>query len=78
VSGQNQYYLWGPGPGGDRVIIHVNGDPERWRRLCGALQIADTFAAPYAAPFERDRPIMVCRGFRADLAATWPRFKRYQ
>jgi hypothetical protein len=78
VSGQNQYYLWGPGPGGDRVIIHVNGDPERWRRLCRALQIADTFAAPYAAPFERDRPIMVCRGFRADLAATWPRFKRYQ
>jgi hypothetical protein len=78
VSGQNQYYLWGPGPGGDRVIIHINGDPERGRRLCGALQIADTFGSPYAAPFENGRPILVCRGFRADLTATWPRFKRYQ
>lgn len=78
VSGQNQYYLWGPGDGDDRVIIHVNGDPERWRQLCRSLDVADTFGAPYAMPYENDRPIMICRGFRADLSSTWERFKRYQ
>ena len=52
VSGQNQYYLWGPGPGDGSVTIHVNGDPERWRRLCRSLEIADTFGAPYAMPYE--------------------------
>ena len=78
VSGQNQYYLWGPGPGDGSVIIHINGDPERWRRLCRSVEIADTFGAPYAMPYENGRLIIVCRGFRADLSAVWPRFKRYQ
>lgn len=78
VSGQNQYYLWGPGPGDGSVIIHVNGDPQRWRRLCGSLEIADTFGATYAMPYENGRPIMICRGFRADLSTVWLRFKRYQ
>ena len=78
VSGQNQYYLWGPGSGDGSVIIHVSGDPERWRRLCRSLEIADTFGVSYAMPYENGRPIFVCRGFRADLSAVWPRFKRYQ
>ena len=71
-------HFWGPGAGDGSVIIHVNGDPDRWRRLCGSLEIADTFGAPYAMPYENGRPIMICRGFRADLSAVWPRFKRYQ
>jgi hypothetical protein len=78
VSGQNQYYLWGPGGGDGSVIVHVNGDPERWRKLCETLEIADTFGVPYAMPYEDGRPIMICRGFRADLSATWARFKRFQ
>lgn len=78
VSGQNQYYLWGPGGGDGNMIIHVGGDPERWRKLCQNLEIADTFGVPYAMPYENGRPIMICRGFRARLSATWARFKRFQ
>ena len=78
ASGQNQYYLWGPGGGDGSVIIHVGGDPERWRKLCQNLEIADTFGVPYAMPYENGRPIMICRGFRAGLSTTWARFKRFQ
>jgi hypothetical protein len=77
ISGQDQYFLWGPRGADGRVVIHVNGDPERWRELCTNLDIAGTFGAPYAMPHENDRPIMVCRGFRPDLTATWGRFKRF-
>jgi hypothetical protein len=77
IGGQDQYFLWGPRGADGRVIIHVNGDSERWRSLCASLDIAGTFGAPYAMPYENQRPILVCRGFRADLAAVWGRFKRF-
>jgi hypothetical protein len=76
ISGQNQYYLWGPRGHDGSVIILVNGRLERWRRLCRTVAIADTFGVPYAMPYENGRPIFVCRG--ADLLDNWRRFKRYQ
>jgi hypothetical protein len=78
LSGQDQYYFWGPrGYGGD-VTIHINGDPERWRRNCAKLDIVASFGAPYVMPYENDRPIFVCRGLRVGLTDAWPVFKRLQ
>jgi hypothetical protein len=78
LSGQNQYYLWGPHGYDGAVIIHVNGDPRVWRRYCERLEVAATFGAPYAMPYENGRPIMVCHGLRGNLTQTWERFKRYR
>ena len=78
ISGQNQYFLWGPRGGDGSVIIHINGDPDHWRRLCGSVTVVGTFGAPYAMPYEDGRPIFVCRDLRHDLNSIWKRFKRYQ
>jgi hypothetical protein len=78
LSGSHQYYLWGPRGYDGAVIIHVNGDPRLWRRYCQRLEVAGTFGAPYAMPYENERPIMVCHGLRANLSQTWERFKRYR
>ncbi len=78
LSGQNQYFLWGPRGYDGSVIIHVNGEPERWRRFCRSLAIAATFGAPYVMPYENDRPIFICRGARRSLAGIWPRLRRYE
>lgn len=78
LSGQNQYYLWGPHGNDGRVIIHVNGDPQRWREACRSVTVAATFGAPYAMPYENDRPIFICRGLRTPLAVAWPKLRRYQ
>jgi hypothetical protein len=78
LSGQNQYYLWGPRGYDGSLMIVVNVNPERWQRFCHSIEVAATFGVPYAMPYETDRPILVCRGLRADLSATWYRFKRYQ
>ena len=78
LSGQNQYFLWGPRGYDGSVIIHINGDPDRWRGLCNSVTVAGQFGAPYAMPYESNRPIFVCRGLHMPLGTLWPHLKRYQ
>jgi hypothetical protein len=77
ISGNDQYFLWGPHGYDGSVILHVNGDPARWQRICRTSQVVGTFGAPYAMPYENDRPIILCRGLLRDLREIWPRFRRY-
>jgi 4-amino-4-deoxy-L-arabinose transferase-like glycosyltransferase len=77
ATGQNQYFLWGP-PSTAALIVHVNGDPERWRSRCRDVQVVARFGAPFVMPYESDRPIFICREPRFALARAWPRFRRYQ
>jgi Dolichyl-phosphate-mannose-protein mannosyltransferase len=77
ISGANQYFIWGPGDFDGSTMIVVGGTAARWSRLCQNLERAGTFGVPYAMPYERDRPIMVCRGLRVTLPRVWPRFERF-
>jgi hypothetical protein len=78
LSGQNQYYIWGTHGFDGSVIIHVNGDPERWRDGCASVETVAKFGAPYVMPYENNAPIFICRGLKRPLAEIWPRLKRYQ
>jgi hypothetical protein len=78
ISGQNQYFLWGPRDYDGSIILHVNGRPELWARFCESSTVAGTFGAPYAMPYENDRPIILCRGLKRNLSDTWDRFKRFE
>jgi hypothetical protein len=60
------------------LIIHVGGDPERWRRGCGSLEIVDKTDSPFAMPYENGRPIFICRNSRLSLTKLWDRLKRYR
>jgi len=77
ISGDNQYYLWGPRGHDGRVVIVVNGDPAFWRMHCANLRQVATFGVPLAMPYERDRPIMICRDLKGGLASMWPALKRF-
>jgi MFS family permease len=77
ISGDNQYYLWGPRGHDGRVMILINVDPRQWRARCASLMQAVTFGVPLAMPYERDRPIFVCRGLKGGLGRAWPSLKRY-
>jgi hypothetical protein len=78
LSGQNQYFLWGPRGADGQVIIHINGNPNAWRRLCGSVTVLGQFGVPYAMPYENNRPIFICRGLHMPLVTLWPHLKRYQ
>ena len=77
ATGQDQYYLWGPGSADASIVIHVNGDPDRWRRLCDSVEVVGEFGVAYAMPYETNRPIFLCRGLRMPLGTFWERLKRY-
>jgi len=78
LSGHNQYWLWGPRGYDGSLIIHVGGDPERWRRGCGSLDIVDNTDSPFAMPYENGRPIFICRNSKLSLTKLWARLKRYR
>ena len=77
LCGSLQYYLWGTHGYDGSVIIRVNGNPDRWRRLCRDSAIAGRFGAPYVMPYENG-PIIVCYGLVKPLSEVWPMFKRYR
>jgi 4-amino-4-deoxy-L-arabinose transferase-like glycosyltransferase len=78
ISGQNQYYFWGPRGYDGSVVIHINGSPDRWRTFCASIEMAGTFGAPLVMPYENDRPIFICRGLKVPFAEAWEMFKRFQ
>ena len=76
VSGNNQYYLWGPGNGDGSVVIAVNVDPAQWAQMCASARVvASTGASPYKMPYEVNQPIVLCRGMHPPLAQQWATFK---
>jgi 4-amino-4-deoxy-L-arabinose transferase-like glycosyltransferase len=78
LCGQNQYFLWGTRGYDGSTIIHLNGDPNRWRRGCESVEVVGKFGVPYAMPYENARPIFICRGLRRSLSEIWSRLKRYE
>jgi hypothetical protein len=78
LSGNNQYYLWGPRGYDGSVVIAVNADPVKWSAICDSAREVATFdTGPYSMPYERNRPIVLCRGMHPPIAELWPRFKYY-
>jgi 4-amino-4-deoxy-L-arabinose transferase-like glycosyltransferase len=78
VSGHNQYWLWGPHGDEGSLMLIVGGTPERWERLCGAVEVVDHTDDAYAMPYENNRAIFVCRGLRMPLARIWDKLKRFR
>jgi 4-amino-4-deoxy-L-arabinose transferase-like glycosyltransferase len=78
LSGNNNYYLWGPRGYDGSVVLAVNVDPAQWSRICDSVRVVGTFGTSlYAMPYERDRPIVLCRGMHPTLPQLWPVFKHY-
>jgi hypothetical protein len=78
LSGNNQYYLWGPRGFDGSVVIAVNVDPAQWSQWCDSARVVGSYGtSPYVMPRERERPIVLCRGMHPPLPQLWPRLKFY-
>jgi MFS family permease len=77
ISGQNNYYLWGPHGETGEVMIVINGaTPEEMRENYDSVEIAGVMDHPYAMPYEH-RNIYLCRARKGSLITDWPNLKRY-
>jgi hypothetical protein len=77
VSGQNNYYLWGPHGYSGEVMIIINGASlEEMHQNYDSVEIAGEMDNPYSMPYER-RHIYLARGRKGNFSADWPNFKHY-
>jgi hypothetical protein len=77
VSGQNNFFLWGPhGYTGEVMIVVSGASPEEMRQNYASVEIAGEMDHPYSMAFEH-RHIYLARGRKANFTADWPDFKHY-
>ncbi|MGH7737500.1 MAG: glycosyltransferase family 39 protein [Candidatus Tyrphobacter sp.] len=77
ISGNNNFWLWGPRGYTGNTVIEVNADPAKARRIFARVRVAAVFRSPYAMSYENNVPILVCSGIREPLAALWPDLRVY-
>ncbi len=78
LSGNNNYYLWGPRGYDGSLVIGVDESASDWSSICDTVQEVGRFGtSPYAMPYEVNRPIVLCRNMHPPLPLLWPRFKHY-
>jgi hypothetical protein len=77
LSGHNNYYVWGPRGHDGSVLIIIGGSTRHYADLFRSFTIAGHIDAPYAMPFETDKPIYVLRDMKMPLQSYWPQVKNY-
>lgn len=77
ISGNNNFWLWGPQRYSGSTVIEVNAEPAQARRFFSHVRVAAVFKNPHSMAYENDVPILVCSGIREPLARLWPKLKVY-
>jgi hypothetical protein len=77
VSGHNNYWLWGPRGYTGEVMIMFGAPRADLERDFASVTLADSVRCERCMPYERGRPIWICRGLRVPLREAWARTKTY-
>ncbi len=78
LSGNNNYWLWGPRGFTGNVMIIVQGDSRNDRLRFDSVRLAAVLHNPYGMPYENAVRIYICRGIHRALAAIWPKLRDYR
>ena len=77
ISGQNNYFLWGPQDYSfDSMILIEDSTPEHLSHFFDSVQLVGKMGTTYSMPFEH-KNIFLVHGRRFDPAALWPQKKDY-
>lgn len=76
ISGHNTYWYWGMGSYDGEVLIMVGGNMEEERPSFESVErVGTTPNSKYSMPYERNRPIYLCRKLKIPLREAWDRSK---
>lgn len=76
ISGHNSYWYWGMGSYDGEVLIMVGGDTEEETPFFESVErVGTTPDSKYTMPYERNRPILLCRKLKIPLREAWDRSK---
>jgi len=77
ISGNNNYYLWGPREYSGEVVISFGVPREDLEALFGQVERAAIILSNYAVPDETNLPVYICRKPKRPLREAWPKLKVY-
>jgi hypothetical protein len=77
ISGNNNYYLWGPREYSGEVVISFGVPREDLLALFGRVEQVATLSHEYAVPDENNLPVYICRKPKMPLRVAWPKLKVY-
>jgi hypothetical protein len=75
MSGNNNYYLWGPTPADPAVVVAVGFDVDELKPFFEEVVERARVVSEYAR--ESDVPVTVCRRPSRPFASIFPRFRHY-
>ena len=78
LSGHNNYWVWGPQGHDGSVLIIIGGSAKHYADLFRSFSVAGHIDAPYAMPYETNRPIYVLRGLKMPMSRLWPQVKHFE
>jgi 4-amino-4-deoxy-L-arabinose transferase-like glycosyltransferase len=76
-SGHNNHFFWPPKDFFGKVVIIVGGDEEGHHKNFEQVTQADRTHCQYCMPYENNKPIFICRGFKYSLKEIWPTVKKF-
>jgi len=77
ISGHQNYYFWGPGGWDGSILIVMDDDKETLEKLFDHVEQVGVVDHPYAMPYERHRPVHLCRGLKMPVSELWPKVKKW-
>jgi len=78
ISGHMSHFLWGPGAATGDVMLVYWGERDELAKLFREVTEVARFRDPFVMERQNDRPLFLCRGLQAPLAALWSQFKIYR
>jgi 4-amino-4-deoxy-L-arabinose transferase-like glycosyltransferase len=77
-SGANNYWLWGPPPARDTVVVAINADPAVLRRWFSSVRVAAVYRNGLGVSDDEEGAVIyVAAGLRAPWTTAWPAFRDY-
>ena len=78
ISGNDQYFLWGPRGHDGSVVIRLGRTREQLLEAYASVEQVGVFEHAWAMPEETGRVLWVCRGRKVPLDVARPQFRRYR
>ena len=77
ISGQNTYWIWGPGTCSGKVLVTVGWAQADLAKTYGSITLAATVTCRYCEPEENDIPVYVVRDPMVSAPTVWPTVRHY-
>jgi hypothetical protein len=77
-SGHNSHFFWPPKGYTGNVMIIVGFKKKDLENTFNEVIIADRTGCKYCMPYEKNKPIHLCRGIKRTLEEIWPEVKHFE